>query len=329
MKPKFKSAALLLATTAAVATSSGALAQACDMNAEENKLTIASTDGVNHATPFFVAQSEGFFDDACLNLTKVTLGSAGAPMLAALAAGDVDVSIAGAGAYLASIVKGITPGKIIGVNTDSNYMMLAREGIDSPSDLAGKAYGISGINSGDHLWSQAVVEHYGVGTKDVNWIPVGNPATRLAALMQGSVDAIQMNGASAPPEAYEHVIVSMDDSPVHWLANGYFARQEIIDTKRDALVRLLAAIGKGAAAARADSAKAMKGCMDSGSTEKVCETVVDFVMTSKNPYNWSATTGIPRVSVEEMVKAMAESVPELQGRTAEDVADFTIAAEGS
>lgn len=314
----------MLALSAATAS-----AQTCNMDAPENKLVIASTDGVNHATPFFVAESEGFFKDACLNIQKVTLGSAGAPMQAALAAGDVDVAIAGVGAYISSIAKGITPGKIIGINTDSNYMMLAREGIKTPADLKGKNYGISGLNSGDHLWSVAVAAYYNVRPEEVNWIGVGNPATRLAALMQGSVDAIQMNGASAPPEAYKYVIVSMDDSPVHWLANGLFARQEVIDNKRDTLVRLLAAIGKGAEVARADREKGLKGCTDSGSTAKVCDTVLDWVNSSKNPYNWSKTTGVPLASVEAMLKATAEVEPEVKKMKPEDVVDFTIAAPGT
>ena len=46
------------AISLAALSAGDAAAQTCDMDAPENQLVIASTDGVNHATAFLVAESE-------------------------------------------------------------------------------------------------------------------------------------------------------------------------------------------------------------------------------------------------------------------------------
>jgi NitT/TauT family transport system substrate-binding protein len=288
------------------------------------KIRVGGTEGMNHSVPFFVAMKHGFFKDAGLDV-RVSLTTPGAAMDAALRAGELDVAMASTAQFLASIAQGVIRGKVIGEDTDKTYLMVARSGITSPAQLRGKTFAVSGLNSGDHVWAQAVLSHYGVKPGEVNWVAVGNPGTRLAALVRGSVDATQMNAGSMPEKAKRYVLLNVEQSPISWIAHGIFANQKMIDSNKPALQKFLAAIGKGANLARANPGVAMTGCMDSGSTEAVCKDIVAFFLGSKNPYNWSSTSRVDRPAVEAMLPGIAAVVPAAKGMKPEDFVDFSIA----
>ena len=288
------------------------------------RIRVGGTEGMNHAVPFFVAMKHGFFKDAGLDV-ELSVTTPGAPMNAALRAGNLDVAIASTAQFLASIAQGVLKGKVIGENTDKAYLMLAKKGITSPAQLRGKTFAVSGLNSGDHVWAEAVLAHYGIKPNEVNWVAVGNPGTRFAALVQGSVDATQMNAGSLPEKAKQYVLLDVDKSPLSWIANGIFANQKMIDSNKPALQKFLAAIGKGASLARAHPDVAIAGCLDSGSNQAVCKEIVGFFLTSKNPYNWSSKSTVDRPAIEAMLPPIATVVPAARHMKAEDFVDFSIA----
>jgi NitT/TauT family transport system substrate-binding protein len=126
------------------------------------RIRVAGTDGVNSATPFFVAMHNGYFKDAGLDVTYVTMSGGDAAMAAAINARQIDVGIGSATQWLSDMAKGVVVGRIIGEFTANNYAILATKGIGDPRALKGKIFAVSSRNAGDHLYSQAVLAHFGV-----------------------------------------------------------------------------------------------------------------------------------------------------------------------
>lgn len=289
-------------------------------------IRVGAIEGLNHAVPFFVAKRLGYFKDAGLNV-EMAITTPGAPMNAALRAGDLDIAMSSTAQFMTSIAQGVLRGKIISENSDKTYLMLAKKEITSPHQLRGKVFAISGPNSGDQIWAQAVLAQYGIKPNEVHWISVGNPGTRFAALTKDAVDATEMNAGSLPEKAKGYVLLDVDESPVPWIANGVFANQKMIESNKPALQKFVAAMGRGAERARSDPKLAMVACQDSGSTQATCTDVLRFFLGSKNPYNWSSTGRVNRAAIEAMLPNILATVPNAKITKLEDFVDFTIAGE--
>jgi NitT/TauT family transport system substrate-binding protein len=301
-------------------------------NAQSNaplKIRVAGSDAINSALPFFVAQRQGYFKAAGLDVVYVTMAGGAAPMSAALKSGELDLALGAASQYMQDIARKLVPGKVIGEFTDNNYAILAKDGIKDPKQLKGKIFGISSPNAGDHLYAQAVLAHYGIGPNDVTWLSVGTPASRLSALLAGRVDGIEMTVTSLPQSSLNKVIITADDSPVPFVSNAIFARQAFIDSNKPALQRFMAAVGKGADWIRANAKDAVTPCLDSGATAEACKIAIDVALASKNPYTWSSTGKVNAGAIKEMIPIVAAVIPEAKNMTVNDFIDTTIAAGGS
>ena len=289
-----RSAALLIG--ALVASVPCAFAQA--QTSKPVAIRVAGDDGTNSATPFFTALRLGLFQDAGLDVTFTTIGG------------------------------GLVPGKLIGQFTDNNYVILGREGITDIKQLKGKVFGISSISGGDHVYSEAVLAHFGIKTDDVTWLTLGNPATRLSALLTSKVDGIEMALTSMPENAKSRIILGADESPVPYIANAIFARQEFITARKPELQKFVAMIGKAADLIRKDPATGLRGCMDSGSSEAVCKNVIQVATSSKNPYTWSSTAKLHMEAIEAMIPIVGISVPQALKLTPKDYVEASIAEPG-
>ncbi len=319
-----RSAALLIG--ALVVSVPCAFAQA--QTSKPVAIRVAGDDGTNSATPFFTALRLGLFQDAGLDVTFTTIGGGAPATAAAMRAGEIDVAVGGGGEYMTFVAKGLVPGKLIGQFTDNNYVILGREGITDIKQLKGKVFGISSISGGDHVYSEAVLAHFGIKTDDVTWLTLGNPATRLSALLTSKVDGIEMALTSMPENAKSRIILGADESPVPYIANAIFARQEFITARKPELQKFVAMIGKAADLIRKDPATGLRGCMDSGSSEAVCKNVIQVATSSKNPYTWSSTAKLHMEAIEAMIPIVGISVPQALKLTPKDYVEASIAEPG-
>jgi NitT/TauT family transport system substrate-binding protein len=291
-------------------------------------IRVVSQPGNTSAVPFAAALKQGYFKDAGLDVTYVTMGGGGTPVSAALKAAEVDVSLGGAFEHLADIARGVVPGKLIGELTDNNYLVVGGNGITDIKQLKGKVIGISGYNAGDHLYLQTVLAHYGIGPDDVTYLPVGIPSSRLAALANGQVDAIELALTAIPEKDKHRIIMGVEDSPVPFISLGIFVRQNFLTSNKPALRKFLLAIGKGAEWTKAHPDDAVAICVDTGAKADDCKLAIQVATTSKNPYTWSSTARLNGDAVKEMISIIAALVPKAKDMTVADFADLSIAEGG-
>jgi NitT/TauT family transport system substrate-binding protein len=288
-------------------------------------IKVAGYEGINSATPFFVAQKQGYFKDAGLDVTYVTLASGAAAMAAALNAGEVDIGLGAASQWIGDVAQGVAPGKIIGELTDNNYVILGGKGIIDVKQLKGKIFAVSTVNSGDHLYSQAVLNHFGIAPTEVTWLAMGDPASRMSALRAGKVDATEMTLTNLQPELEKQIIVGADQSPVPFVANAIYARQATLDANKPALRRFLAAMGKAADWIRQHPDDAVPACQESGSSKEACQNTIKVAISSRNPYTWSSTMRVNDDGIKDMLPIVAAVVPQAKTLTVADVVDVSVA----
>lgn len=292
------------------------------------KIRVSGADAASSATPFFVAERRGFFKEAGLDVSYIVMGGTGNAREAALRTGDLDIGIGAAAMWMADIATGIVSGKIVGEFADNNYVILGTNGVTNMGQLKGKVFGISAYNAGDQLYAEAVLSHYGISPNDVTWLPIGIPASRLAALQTAKVDAVEMLITALPESAKSKIILTADDSPVPFVSNALFANQQILTSNHDAVQKFLAAISKGADWLRAHPDEAVTDCMDSNTREADCKTAIDIGTKTKNPFTWSSTGRVNTKAIEAMIPIVVETVPKAKGMTVSDFVDTSIAGSG-
>ena len=289
-------------------------------------IRVAGTEGVNSATPFFAARTLGYFKEAGLDVSYVTMSGGDMAMAAAINAKQIDVAIGSSTQWVSDAAKGVVAGKLIGQFTANNYVILGRKGITDPRQLKGKIFAVSSLNAGDHLYAQAVLSHFGLQPTDITLLAMGTPASRLAAMLAAKVDATEMTLTYLPPNAKDTVLVGAEQSPVQFAGNAIFARQDFLDAHRAALHRFLAAIGKGAVWAKAHPDEAIAPCRDSGTDAPGCKVAIDVGLNSTSPYTWSSDTKVDRQTIAGMIPIVAGVVPQAKHLTVDDIVDTSVAA---
>jgi ABC-type nitrate/sulfonate/bicarbonate transport system substrate-binding protein len=78
------------------------------------------------------------------------------------------------------------------------FAMMTGKDVKSIRDLKGKRFGVSQLGDPPYSFALAILGKYGIGPRDVEWIPLGTDGNgRVAALVGGRVDATMV-----PPPAY-------------------------------------------------------------------------------------------------------------------------------
>lgn len=249
-------------------------------------------------------------------------------MDAAMVSGTIDVGIGGGSQWISDMAKGAIKGRIIGEIADNNYVILGADGITKPEQLKGKTFGILNYNTGDHLYSKAVLQHYGVKPDDVVWLAIGNPGGRLAALKAGKVAGIQMPLTNLPVEETKRIIVSAEDSPAPFVSNAIFARQDFLVSNKPSLQKFMAAIGKASDWVRAHPAEAIPACQESGSTAETCKHAIETALASRNRFTWSSTGQVNVAAIKAMLPIVAQIVPQAGSLSTDAVVDTSVAAGG-
>lgn len=313
-------AMMVLATTACSSTPAGKSADGLVT------ISVAGGEGSAAATPFFAAMKQGFFREAGLDVKYVTLSGGATSMDAAMASKAIDVGIGGGSQWISDLAKGAIHGRIIGEIADNNYVILGADGITRPEQLKGKTFGILNYNTGDHLYSKAVLQHYGVKPDDVVWLAIGNPGGRLAALKAGKVAGIQMPLTNLPASEAKRIIVSAEDSPFPFVSNAIFAREDVLAANKPSLQKFMAAIGKASDWVRSHPSEAVAPCQDSGSTADTCKHAIATALASRNLYTWSSTGRVNMPAISAMLPMVAQIVPQAAHLTPDAVVDTSIAA---
>ncbi|HUK41820.1 MAG TPA: ABC transporter substrate-binding protein [Candidatus Acidoferrales bacterium] len=162
---------------------------------QTNKVTIGYANFSPTYAPVWIAKEMGFFDRHNLNVDIIFVRG-GAMGTQALVGRSFDFIVAGG---VAAVEAALSGAAIVIVAVPSNRMdqvFVARKEITDPGQLKGKKIAVNSVVGSAILAFKIMLQALGINPdKDVTYVTSGDPATRLAALQSGLVDA---TGLSPP-----------------------------------------------------------------------------------------------------------------------------------
>lgn len=151
----------------------------------------------------FTAEQEGFFKKYGVDATSENIPG-GPNVLAAALGGSVDVFSGSPPLTSAAVEQGrcikflsFEQGNVVNIiGSPKGSWPNAGKGLESLQDLKGKKLGVTAVGGGVHTWVLHALKVAGVDPSSITFVAVGAGPAPVAALTQGSVDAI----ASVPPQ---------------------------------------------------------------------------------------------------------------------------------
>lgn len=134
--------------------------------------------------------------------------------VAALLSGEGDMANIGVDALLQLQVQGTTTLKAVtSPNKSLPFLIATKDTIATPSDLAGRSFGVGRIGSLDYTLSSQVLGSEGVEMNALDVVTLGQPNVRAQALAAGQIDATTMSigtWMSLPDKTGLHVLIPPD-----------------------------------------------------------------------------------------------------------------------
>ncbi|MFD1810675.1 ABC transporter substrate-binding protein [Rhodococcus gannanensis] len=183
--------AALLATTVLVASACGTSQASLDPGDVDGtaSLTLGIYPNSSLSLPAIVAQNQGFFADAKLDVSTIA-GKSGPELTAALIGGSTQVAITAPQSALPAIRDGQDL-MALAPAIDLNYLIAGRPDVaeNGVSGLKGKKIGVTARGSASEAFAREVLADAGVNPDDVTFIAVGPSVTNASAFAQGQTDA--------------------------------------------------------------------------------------------------------------------------------------------
>lgn len=196
-----------------------------------------------HVMPW-VAEAQGFYEDYGVDVEIVSLDS-GVTALRGAEAGSADIAAVPTPTLINAVGSGSDVKAFYTYSPGIEVAVVANESIKSCEDLRGKRLAIDEVGGfADSLFTQYYTS-CGLTKEDVEYVSF--PGAEDDALINEQADAglLHIDEALAIieefPDAPLHNLVNLWEVIPDWHYAGYAAPQEIIDRKRDALVRFVAA----------------------------------------------------------------------------------------
>jgi ABC-type nitrate/sulfonate/bicarbonate transport system substrate-binding protein len=202
----------------------------------------------------------------------------------AMAADSIDVAL-GSGPGLAFIVKG-SPAKGIAAMAGPPLLFalaVRNDGsVKSPDDLKGRKVGVSTVGSVTSWIISEVARQKGWGYDGMVQVPLGNDATRIAALKTKSVDAAIVNLAQALNYAHSgegRVLLRFNNLVKDFIIHVIFATDKAIANKPEALRGFLKGWFETIAFMRANKDKSVEiAAQVMGTDAKTASSIYDELM---------------------------------------------------
>ena len=152
------------------------------------KVTIAYPTRSGASWPMFIAKDAGYYAKYGLDVTlQFGVHPAGIAMLtggeAQMANYGIDPVMNAATRDASFVVMGSSLNK-------GSFGLIARKDIKRGQDLKGRKIGVGRIGDTPYHFTVAMLKKYGIGPRDVTWVPSGaDAAGRVATMVAGQVDA--------------------------------------------------------------------------------------------------------------------------------------------
>jgi NitT/TauT family transport system substrate-binding protein len=211
--------------------------------------------------PFYIAQELGYFKQENLDVRfEVSNGSSAA--LRQLIAGNVDAALPSPGAFLNAVAQGNDLRWVFSYEYANIFTLVtpANGPVKTVADLKGKSVGVSELSGGEVPLVRAVLRKAGLSESDVKILPVGEgSALTVQALQSGQVNAYSSSlfDVAAIEAAGHRMQVILPPDAQLYPANGIATTADVLNKKRDQIVRFTRAVAKGIAYVKADPNRAL------------------------------------------------------------------------
>ncbi|MGZ9185459.1 MAG: ABC transporter substrate-binding protein, partial [Candidatus Binatia bacterium] len=166
----------------------------------------------------------------------------------ALISGDIPIGAMSGAAMAAPKLQGADLVVLLGFQNYLPFRLVVRPEIKSAADLKGKRVGVAGFGLVAERAARLVVAKLGLNPeKDIILLQTGGEATRLAALINGSIDATVLN----PPihkravEAGMRVLANMAEMGIPFQNSALVTSQRFIAKNQEVTRRLVKSFVEG------------------------------------------------------------------------------------
>ena len=214
-----------------------------------NAVHIATASGGLNQTMSELLRQQKFLESFDLTPDVVAMAD-GSKIVGGIYSGSIDVSpMSGFGQVFPAVERGADL-KIINAATLTPWQALfsAKPGVQSLKGLEGKVVGVGALGSLVHQLTVTLLRKYSVDISAVRFVNIGSSADIFKGVVAGTVDA------GAGPASF---VDDAESYKVHAIPNGNMSvelkdftyqagwtSKRVIETKRDVLVRVLAAYAK-------------------------------------------------------------------------------------
>lgn len=194
---------------------------------------------------YYIAQDEGYYTDAGIELTYLSGGPSVIPE-STLLAGDADIALTSPDTTISAIVDQGAPFVIIGAQYQQNplgVVSLSSSGISGPADLVGKTVAVPDVS---RLAFDAMLTINGIDPAEVTVVPYAYDPTPLVS---GEVDAT-VDFVTNVPFSIEELGAEADSFTFYEAGfriptDTVVVTRDTLENNRDALKAWLAASAKG------------------------------------------------------------------------------------
>ena len=188
----------------------------------------------------WVAKEAGLFNKYGLEVEPIFLRG-GQIATQALAGGDPP--IVNIGTVVQANLTGFSLVLVAAVETAYDQIVFARPEIKTLEQLKGKRFGISGFGAATHYATIILMRHLKFEPKDLQLVPAGPDAERLAAMSAGKIDASLFTSSAAAParRAGFAELLQVADLGVEVQGNGFATSRAYVQSNRDVVKNALKA----------------------------------------------------------------------------------------
>ncbi|HYG08142.1 MAG TPA: ABC transporter substrate-binding protein [Stenotrophomonas sp.] len=144
--------------------------------------------------PFFVADAQGYFRDAGLDVRTENFAGGGSTVLQALVSGSTDVAVGSFDHSILMQAKGQSIQAFVMLARNVGLVLAGTERStfdpQQPQSIRGMRIGVTAPGSTSDFFVRYFLTRHGIAQEDVSVVGVGSAASAVAALEQGKVDLL-------------------------------------------------------------------------------------------------------------------------------------------
>ena len=197
------------------------------------KITINYPTRSGASWPMYLAKEGGYYQKQGLDVDlQFGVHPAGVAMLTSGQAVMVNHSLEQA------MVASVRDASFALMGSSSNkglFALIAQKEFSDPKQLKGKRIAVGAIGDAPYNYTVALLDTYGIGNRDVTWVPVGTDVTgRASALQTNRADATLLTAPNyfRLEEAGYRNLTNLADHDVYAATTYMFSRKAIADNPR-------------------------------------------------------------------------------------------------